>query len=179
MIPGLTQEAEKMEIGETGLLALDWLNGRRPPEATQLLKGAIFGLNLGSDAPGVFRALVEATAFGSKKIIDRFVEEGIKIEGVIALGGVAKKSPFVMQVVADVINKPILVASSEQACALGSAMAAAVVGGIYATISEAQEAMGSGFETEFVPIPANVKKYNQLYEKYSKYGVLVENETMR
>ena len=179
LIPWLTQEAEKIEIGETGILALDWLNGRRTPDANQLLKGAIFGLNLGSDAPGVFRALVEATAFGSKKIIDRFVEEGIKIEGVIALGGVAKKSPFVMQVVADVINKPILVARSEQACALGSAMAAAVVGGIYATISEAQEAMGSGFETEFVPIPANVKKYNQLYEKYSKYGVLVENETMR
>ncbi|MEI7420480.1 MAG: ribulokinase [Prolixibacteraceae bacterium] len=179
MIPWLTQEAEKIEIGETGILALDWLNGRRTPDANQLLKGAVFGLNLGSDAPGIFRALVEATAFGSKKIIDRFVEEGIKIEGVIALGGVAKKSTFVMQVVADVINKPILVARSEQACALGSAMAAAVVGGLYATIADAQQAMGNGFETEFVPIPANVQKYNKLYEKYSKYGSIVENETMR
>ncbi|HEY5510839.1 MAG TPA: ribulokinase [Prolixibacteraceae bacterium] len=179
MIPWLTQEAEKIEIGETGILALDWLNGRRTPDANQLLKGAIFGLNLGSDAPGIFRALVEATAFGSRKIIDRFVEEGIHIEGVIALGGVAKKSPFVMQVVADVINKPILVARSEQACALGSAMAAAVVGGIYATISEAQQAMGSGFETEFVPIPANVQKYSQLYERYSKFGTLVENDAGR
>jgi L-ribulokinase len=175
MISWLTREAEKIEIGETGILALDWLNGRRTPDANQLLKGAIFGLNLGSDAPGVFRALVEATAFGSKKIIDRFTEEGINIEGVIALGGVAKKSPFVMQVVADVINKPILVARSEQACALGSAMAAAVVGGIWATISDAQQAMGSGFETEFVPIPANVQKYSRLYEKYTKYGTLVEN----
>jgi len=175
MIPWLTREAEKIGIGETGILALDWLNGRRTPDANQLLKGAIFGLNLGSDAPGVFRALVEATAFGSKKIIDRFTEEGIHIEGVIALGGVAKKSPFVMQVVADVINKPILVARSEQACALGSAMAAAVVGGVYATISDAQKAMGSGFETEFVPIQANVQKYSLLYEKYTKYGTLVEN----
>lgn len=175
MIPWLTQEAEKIEIGETGILALDWLNGRRTPDANQLLKGAIFGLNLGSDAPGIFRALVEATAFGSKKIIDRFIEEGINIEGVIALGGVAKKSPFVMQVVADVINKPILVARSEQACALGSAMAAAVVGGLYPTIAEAQQAMGNGFETEFVPVPSNVQKYNQLYEKYSKFGTLVEN----
>lgn len=179
MIPWLTQEAEKIEIGETGILALDWLNGRRTPDANQLLKGAIFGLNLGSDAPGIFRALVEATAFGSKKIIDRFVEEGIKIEGVIALGGVAKKSPFVMQVVADVINKPILVARSEQACALGSAMAAAVVGGIHATIADAQQAMGNGFETEFVPIPANVQRYRQLYDKYSRFGIIVENETMR
>ena len=176
MIPWLTGEAEKLGIGETGIVALDWLNGRRTPDANQLLKGAISGLNLGSDAAGIFRALVEATAFGSKKIIDRFNGEGIPIEGIIALGGVAKKSPFVMQVVADVINKPILVARSDQACALGSAMCAAVVGGLYSTISEAQKAMGGGFETEFIPIPANVLKYELLYEKYSRFGVMVEKE---
>ncbi len=179
MIPWLTVEAEKIQIGETGILALDWLNGRRTPDANQLLKGALFGLNLGSDAPGIFRALVEATAFGSKKIIDRFTEEGIPIEGVIALGGVAKKSKFVMQVVADVINKPILVARSEQACALGSAMAAAVVGGLYSTISEAQKAMGSGFETEYLPIPANVEKYKLLFDQYSQFGQIIEHETMK
>jgi L-ribulokinase len=179
MIPWLTAEAEKIEIGETGIVALDWLNGRRTPDANQLLKGAILGLNLGSEAPGIFRALVEATAFGSKKIIDRFTEEGIPIEGIIALGGVAKKSPFVMQVVADVINKPILVARSEQACALGSAMAAAVVGGLFATVADAQHAMGSGIETEYVPIPENAQKYQDLYDQYSRFGTLVENETMR
>jgi L-ribulokinase len=179
MIPWLSNEAEKIEIGETGILALDWLNGRRTPDANQLLKGAILGLNLASDAPGIFRALVEATAFGSKKIIDRFVAEGIPIEGIIALGGVAKKSPFVMQVVADVINKPILVARSEQACALGSAMAAAVVGGIYPTLSAAQQAMGGGFESEYLPIPANVLKYRALYEKYSRFGKFIEEETRR
>ncbi len=178
MIPWLTREAEKIEIGEMGIVALDWLNGRRTPDANQLLKGAIFGLNLGSNAPGIFRALVEATAFGSKKIIDRFIGEGIPIEGVIALGGVAKKSPFVMQVVADVINKPILVARSEQACALGSAMAAAVVGKLYPTISDAQKAMGGGFETEYIPNPVNVQKYKALYEKYSRYGEVIEKETM-
>jgi len=178
MIPWLTAEAEKIKIGETGIIALDWLNGRRTPDANQLLKGAIFGLNLGSEAPGIFRALVEATAFGSKKIIDRFSEEGIPIEGIIALGGVAKKSPFVMQVVADVINKPILVARSEQACALGSAMAAAVVGGLYPSISGAQQAMGNGFETEYIPIPANAAKYEQLYDQYSRFGALIEAETM-
>jgi L-ribulokinase len=179
MIPWLTAEAEKIEIGDTGIVALDWLNGRRTPDANQLLKGAILGLNLGSDAPGIFRALVEATAFGSKKIIDRFAEEGIPIEGIIALGGVAKKSPFVMQVVADVINKPILVARSEQACALGSAMAAAVVGGLYPTIAGAQQAMGGGFETEYIPIPANAKKYQLLYEQYSRFGELIEQETLK
>jgi L-ribulokinase len=179
MIPWLTREAEKIGIGETGIVALDWLNGRRTPDANQLLKGAISGLNLGSDAPAIFRALVEATAFGSKKIIDRFVAEGIPIEGIIALGGVAKKSPFVMQVVADVINKPILVARSEQACALGSAMAAAVVGGLYPTIADAQQAMGSGFETEYKPDPANSLKYQQLYEKYSRLGEIIEDEIKR
>ena len=179
MIPWLTSEAEKINIGETGIVALDWLNGRRTPDANQLLKGAISGLNLGADAPGIFRALVEATAFGSKKIIDRFIGEGIPIEGIIALGGVAKKSPFVMQVVADVINKPILVARSEQACALGSAMCAAVVGGLYSSVSEAQQAMGSGFETEFIPNPVNAKKYELLYEKYSRLGEMIENEVLR
>jgi len=179
LIPWLTSEAEKIEIGVTGIVALDWLNGRRTPDANQLLKGAIVGLNLGSEAPGIFRALVEATAFGSKKIIDRFISEGIPIEGIIALGGVAKKSPFVMQVVADVINKPILVARSEQACALGSAMAAAVVGELYSTIAEAQQAMGGGFESEFLPIPDNVGKYQRLYEQYSRYGELIEKEIMR
>ena len=179
MIPWLTREAEKIGIGESGIVALDWLNGRRTPDANQMLKGAISGLNLGSDAPAIFRALVEATAFGSKKIIDRFVAEGIPIEGIIALGGVAKKSPFVMQVVADVINKPILVARSEQACALGSAMAAAVVGGLYPTIADAQQAMGSGFETEYKPVPANALQYEQLYTKYSRLGEIIENEVMK
>jgi L-ribulokinase len=179
MIAWLTTEAEKIEIGSTGIVALDWLNGRRTPDANQLLRGAILGLNLGSDAPGIFRSLVEATAFGSKKIIDRFMEEGIPIEGIIALGGVAKKSPFVMQVVADVINKPILVARSEQACALGSAMAAAVVGGIYPTITAAQQAMGSGFETEYTPIASNAEKYQKLFEQYSRIGDMIEKETMK
>jgi len=179
IIPKLTQEAENLGIGESGIIALDWMNGRRTPDANQLLKGAILGLNLGSDAPRIFRALVEATAFGAKKIVDRFIDEGIPIEGIIALGGVAKKSPFIMQVVADVINKPILVARSEQACALGSAMAAAVVGGLYPTVLDAQKAMGSGFETEYLPIPENAKKYEELYHQYSQYGQVIENEIMK
>jgi len=122
--------------------------------------------------------LVEATAFGARKIVDRFTEEGIPIRGIVALGGVAKKSPFIMQVVADVINKPILVARSEQACALGSAMAAAVVGGLYPTVLDAQKAMGSGFETEYHPIAVNVEKYKILYEQYSQYGAVIEKEIM-
>ncbi len=174
IIAKLSIEAEKIPIAESGIVALDWMNGRRTPDANQALKGAISGLNLGSDAPRIFRALVEATAFGSKAINDRFIAEGVRIDGVIALGGVAKKSPLVMQIVADVLDMPIKVAASEQACALGTAMAAAVVAGVYPNIAEAQKKMGSGIETEYHPIPENVKKYKALYEQYKKFGTFVE-----
>jgi len=174
LIPLLSAEAEKLVPGESGIVALDWMNGRRTPDANQLLKGAITGLSLGSDAPKVFRALVEATAFGAKKIVDRFIEEGVKIEGVIALGGVAKKSPFVMQVVSDVLNMPIKVAKSEQACALGSAMAAAVAAGIYENVGIAQSKMGNGFEKTYYPNQKNSVVYKALYEKYSKIGSFIE-----
>jgi L-ribulokinase len=174
IIARLSEEAALIPLEESGIVALDWLNGRRTPDANQNLKGAITGLTLGSDAPRIFRALVEATAFGSKAINDRFIEEGVRIDGVIALGGVAKKSPFVMQIVADVLNMPIKVARSEQACALGSAMAAAVAAGIYATTAEAQQKMGGGIETEYHPIPENVEKYKVLYEQYRKLGKFTE-----
>lgn len=170
----LSAEAEKIPIEESSIVALDWMNGRRTPDANQKLKGVIAGLNLGSDAPRIFKSLVEATAFGAKAIVDRFINEGIPIKGVIALGGVAKKSPFVMQTVADVLNMPILVARSEQACALGTAMAAAVVAGVYPTISEAQNSMGGGFEIEYKPNPENALKYKELYRKYSQLGEYFE-----
>jgi L-ribulokinase len=176
IIAELSEAASKIPIEESGVVALDWMNGRRTPDANQNLKGAIAGLNLGSDAPRIFRALVEATAFGSKAINDRFINEGVRIDGVIALGGVAKKSPFVMQVVADVLDMPIKVSRSEQACALGSAMAASVAAGIYANTSEAQKKMGGGIETEYHPIPENVEKYKVLYEKYKKFGNFIEFE---
>jgi L-ribulokinase len=174
IIPQLSAAAEKIPVEETGVIAIDWMNGRRTPDANQNLKGAIAGLTLGSDAPRIFKALVEATAFGSKKIADRFISEGVRIDGVIALGGVAKKSPFVMQIVADIMNMPIKVARSEQACALGTAMAAAVVGGVYKTFEEAQDKMGSGFEKEYRPIKENAEKYEALYRKYSKLGEFIE-----
>jgi L-ribulokinase len=177
IVPEITDAAEKVPAGESGILALDWMNGRRTPDANQALKGAVTGLTLGSDAPKIFRALVEATAFGSKKIVERFESEGVRIDGVIALGGVAKKSPFVMQVLADVLNRPIKVAKSEQTVALGAAMFAATVAGIYKKVEDAQVAMGSGFDRVYQPIPDNVKKYQVLYEKYGRLGEFVEKET--
>ena len=114
--------------------------------------------------------IVEATAFGSKAIVDRFIEEGVPIKQVIAIGGVAKKSPYVMQTLADVLNMSIKVASSDQACALGAAMNAAVAAGIHANLLEAQKAMGSGFDAYYEPRAENVMIYQNLYKKYQDIG---------
>jgi L-ribulokinase len=177
LISELSDAASKIAPEESGIVAIDWMNGRRTPDANQALKGAITGLTLGSDAPRIFRSLIEATAFGAKAIVDRFKNEGVRIDGVIALGGVAKKSPVVMQIVADVLDMPIKVAKSEQACALGSAMAAAVAGGIHKSFEEAQNAMGGGFETEYLPDKASAAKYQKLYAKYVKIGEFIESQT--
>lgn len=177
MIAELSEAAVKIPMEESSIVALDWMNGRRTPDANQELKGAITGLTLGSDAPRIFRALVEATAFGSKMINERFIEEGVRIDGIIALGGVAKKSPFVMQIVADVLNMPIKVARSEQACALGSAMAASVVAGVHEDLSVAQRAMGGGFETEYRPDPARSKTYELFFERYKSLGKFIESNS--
>jgi L-ribulokinase len=176
MIAELSKAAAEIPVSESSVLAVDWMNGRRTPDNNQNLKGVLAGLSLGTDAPRIFRALVEATAFGSKAIIDRYLSEGVRVDGMIALGGVAKKSPLVMQIVCDVLNMPIQVARSEQACALGSAMAASVVAGVYATVAEAQQKMGGGIEKEYFPIPENVEKYKAVYEKYKKLGTFIETE---
>ena len=132
------------------------------------------GLNLGSDAPRIFRALVEATCFGARQIVERFQEEGIPIKGVIGLGGVAKKSPFIMQVMADVLNRPIKIARSEQTCALGAAMFAATAAGLYDDVSEAMEQMGAGFDAEYLPDPAIAGTYDQIYQQYQSFGAAIE-----
>ncbi len=177
IIPTLSKKAERYEISEESIIALDWLNGRRTPHANQILKGAIINLNLGSNAPMIFKGLVEATAFGSKRIVEQFEDEGVTIKEVVALGGVAKKSPFAMKVLADVMDRNIKVVKSEETCALGSAMFAATIGGIYRSVSEAMQKMNSGYETEYRPNPKNVKIYNILYNKYKKLGNFVEQNT--
>lgn len=170
LISRLSTEAAKIPVSENDELALDWLNGRRTPDANQLVKGAFTGLDLGTDAPRMFKALVEATCFGAKAITDRFIEEGIPVKGLIALGGVARKSPYVMQTMADVMNMPIRIHSSEQTCAAGAAMFAATVAGIYPTVEEAMQAMGQGFDKEYKPIRKNVSLYKKRFKRYKKLG---------
>ncbi|WP_020603586.1 ribulokinase [Spirosoma spitsbergense] len=177
LIPHLSDKAAQLPVTEQDVLALDWINGRRTPDANHMLKAALTGLNLGTDAPKVFKALVEATAFGSRSIVERFIEEGVPIKKVIAIGGVAKKSAFVMQTLADVLNKPIQVATADQACALGAAMCASVAAGFHPTLEAAQQAMGSGFDAEYTPRPDKVAIYDSLYKKYLELGAFVEQHT--
>jgi len=176
IIPALSIEAAKVPVSESTILATDWMNGRRTPDANQLVKGTITGLNLGSSAPLIFRALVEATAYGSKAIVDRFIENGVVINEIIGIGGIALKSPFVMQTLADVLNMPIKVAKAEQACAFGTSMFAAVVAGVYEKVEDAQAAMGMGFAQEFYPNKENAALYKELYKDYIKLGQFTEKE---
>lgn len=168
LIAQLTQVAASLPVTEQDEIALDWLNGRRTPDANQELKAVIAGLNLGSDGPRVFRALVESTCFGAKAIVDRFVEEGVPVKGLIGLGGVARKSPYIMQVMANVMNRPIRIHRSEQTCALGAAMFAATAAGLYPRVEEAMHALGQGFDMEYKPDPTVTNLYEKRYQKFRR-----------
>jgi len=174
VLPELSRLAEQLPLDEADELAVDWLNGRRTPDASQLLKGAFLGLDLGTDAPKMFRALVEATCFGAKKIVDRFNEQGVAVKGLIGMGGVAKKSPFIMQMMADVMNMPIKIHKSDQTCAIGAAMFAATAAGIYPKVEDAMAAMGQGFDAEYHPDASRVSVYAKRYQKYTEAGNFIE-----
>lgn len=170
----LASQAEKIPLEEAVPIALDWVNGRRTPDANQELKAAFTGISLGTKAPHIFKALVNAICFGSKMIVDRFEDEGVKIDTVIGIGGVARKSPFIMQTLANVLNMPIKVAESDQAPALGAAIYAAVAAGVYKNVVEASKVMGSDFEAEYFPQSNQVKIYADFMEEYKALGEFVE-----
>ncbi len=166
-------EAVKLAVGEAGITALDWVNGRRTPDADQTVAMALTGLKMGSQAPQVFRALVEATAFGARAIIERFKDEGVAVTSVVVIGGISKKSDFVMQVCADVWNCPIDVLESEQSCALGAAIFAATVGGAHADVASAQQAMASPVCKTYLPNAQAALAYEALYARYQHLGAYV------
>jgi L-ribulokinase len=178
IIPELTRQAMALPLTEEDELAIDWLNGRRTPDANQAISGAINGLNLGTSAPHIFKAWVEATCFGAKAIVDRFNDEGVPVKGLIGLGGVAKKSPYIMQVMADVMNMPIRIHRSEQTCALGAAMFAATASGIFSSVEEAMNAMGQGFDAEYYPNNERSAIYQKRYVKYKLLGKFIEKNTL-
>jgi L-ribulokinase len=177
LIPELSKQAAQLPFDENSELAVDWFNGRRTPDASQVLKGAVTSLSLGSDAPRIFRAIVEATCFGAKAIVDRFNQEGVPVQGLIGMGGVAKKSPFIMQMMADVMDMPIRIHKSEQTCALGAAMFAATAAGIYDKVEDAMNAMGQGFDATYYPDKSKTALYARRYKKYNQLGAYLENAT--
>jgi len=176
IIPALERGAAALSPEDSAVLALDWMNGRRTPDANQRLTGAITGISLGTDAPRIYRSLVEATAFGSRAIVERFRAQGIRIDSAIAIGGVAKKSPFVMQTIADVMNLEVTVSAGDQPVALGAAMFAATAAGLFPGIEEAQRAMSSGQERTYRPDAGRASLYNRLYQRYQALGSFVERE---
>ena len=181
-----TREATLKRLGEAAAalpppavddeIAVEWLNGRRSPDANPHVRGAVHGLTLGTDAPRLYRALVEATCFGARAINERFGECGVALEGIIGVGGVAQKSPFVMQTLADVLGMPIEVHRSEQTCAAGAAMCAAAVAGAHPSVEAAMAAMGQGFAATYEPDASLREVYDARYARYRALADAIEAE---
>lgn len=164
----LTQAAEKLRAGQSGLLALDWNNGNRTVLVDPLLTGLLVGQTLHTSAPEIYRALIEATAFGALTIINRFEEYGLKVEEVVNCGGIAEKSPLVMQIYADVCNRPMKISRSPQTCALGAAIFGAVVGGAYPDVPTAQRKMTGVRKQVYRPSKESAAVYAELYRLYKQ-----------
>ena len=162
----LTRDAERLEPGASGLLALDWNNGNRTILVDPLLTGLLVGQTLHTTAAEVYRALIEATAFGALTIINRFEEYGVAVKEVVNCGGIAEKNPMVMQIYADVTNRPMKVSRSAQTCALGAAIFGAVAGGAYPNVPAAQARMTGTKDVVYRPRPAAVATYADLYRLY-------------
>ena len=161
-----TKAAAKLAPAETGLLALDWNNGNRTVLVDQRLTGLMLGTTLHTTAPEIYRALIEGTAFGARAIIERLREYGVPIRRVVCAGGIAEKNPFLMQTYADITGCTMLVAGSSQACALGSAISAAVLAGQHADFATAEKKMTSLKNVAYKPNPVARRTYNQLYQLY-------------
>lgn len=166
----LRTKADKLNPGESGLVALDWWNGNRSVLVDVDLSGVIVGMTLATKPEEIYRALIEATAYGTKTIIDAFKNNGVEVNEFYAAGGIAQKDPMMMQIYADVINMPIYIAGSDQSAALGSAIFGAVaagkINGGYDSVFEASSYMGKILDLVYKPNPDNVKVYEKLYDEY-------------
>ncbi|WP_343210257.1 ribulokinase [Anaerolentibacter hominis] len=166
----LTEKASKLKIGESGLLALDWWNGNRSCLVDVDLTGMMLGMTLTTKPEEMYRALIEATAYGQNMIIETFEQSGVPIDELYACGGISKKNPMMMQIYADVTGKEIFIGASDQTPALGSAMFGAVAAGKekggYDSIFDAAKVMGHVEEKTYRPIPENVEAYKALYQEF-------------
>jgi len=164
----LTEEISSQKPGQHGLLALDWNNGNRTVLVDQRLTGLVLGQTLHTSSAEIYRALIEASAFGARMILERIAEYGVPVERIICAGGIAEKNSMLMQIYADVTGSDMLVSGSSQACALGSAIGAAVVAGAYPDFKSAQAAMTSVKDVVYKPVPDNHAAYSELFRLYRK-----------
>ena len=164
----LEREASKQQVGEHGLLALDWWNGNRSTLVDTELSGLLIGATLATRAPDIYRALIEATAYGTREIIEAFSANGIAVNELVAAGGLPEKNALLRQIYADVTGRTLKLAGSAQSPALGSAIHASVAAEVYPTIAEAADKMGKLKDEVVHPIPENQHIYDQLYAEYRK-----------
>lgn len=164
----LNRQAAAQSPGQSGLLALDWQNGNRNILCDQQLTGLLLGMTLHTTQAEIFRALIEATAFGARKIIDRLDEYGIVVKEIVCCGGIAEKNPLLMQIYADILGRKLLLPASDQSCAYGAAIFAAVAAGKYETVEAAQQKLCTFKKESYTPNAAHREAYDRLYELYSE-----------
>jgi L-ribulokinase len=162
----LTRDVARHAPGQSGLLALDWNNGNRSILVDPLLTGVLLGQTLYTSPGEIYRALIEATAFGARAILERIKEYGVPVDRIVCAGGIAEKNPMLMQIYADITGCTMQVSGSSQACALGSAIGAAVIAGAHPNFPAAQRAMTSVKAKSYRPIAAHQKTYERLYALY-------------
>jgi len=167
----LTKKAEKLKVGQSGLVALDWWNGNRSVLVDVDLTGLMLGMTLQTKPEEMYRALIEATAYGTRKIIETFRANGVPVNEFYASGGISQKNPMAMQIYADIIQIPIRIGGTSQGPALGSAIFGAVAAGAkqggYDDVFQAAKEMGKVRDTVYYPIPENAAVYDKLYEEYT------------
>ena len=156
------------------LVAIDWFNGRRYPVLNEGAKGALTGLTMGTSVPDLYRSLILSTLFGAKRMFDGYVEKGVEVERIVVVGGIAKKSSYIMQLMADLFDRPIMVAKETQMCAKGAAMFAAVAAGFYPDLPAAQQVFCEKYEANYFPNRENAKRYEGLFRKYCEIGAFLD-----
>lgn len=176
IMAALTEQAEALSLNEDAPFATDFLNGRRCPKPNNSITAGIAGLRLGTTAPEIYRALVEAAAFASKAAIDLYIDNGVAVDTLVGIGGITQKSPFVMQMLADVLGRTVEVSDCKDSCALGSAIHAAVAAGLYPDVFTAEDALCPGTMASYVPDPERHAFYMRRYEKYKALAIFNESQ---